>query len=156
MKKKYPWQSGDVFLVENKDGKYTVGQVLAFETRTLHSSACAFFDLRVDSQKDEINAKLDINLCFSTLLSTTVGLDRGIWKVVERRPLLLPKTAYPYYELFSRKQPGAMIWDSALVEGFLNAFHSLQPWDDSYDPNFYDALLLNTSKKPKDLILIKS
>jgi hypothetical protein len=53
------------------------------------------------------------------------------------------------------KWAGERFSDAALVEDFVNAFYALRPWDNWYDPNYLDKFLINTSKKPSNLVFIK-
>jgi hypothetical protein len=46
--------------------------------------------------------------------------------------------------------------NAALAEDFLNAFYALIPWDNYYIPEYLDKYLIDISKKPKNIILIKS
>ena len=47
---------------------------------------------------------------------------------------------------------GSNIKDAIIAEDFMNAFYALHPWDDWYDPEFYDKMLVDKLKKPKHLI----
>jgi len=86
---------GDIFHVQNSDQQCTPGQVLGFETRTLHSAACAFFDQRIADLSAADSIRLDLIRCLAVLLVTPDGLDGGVWPVVGRKPVLLPSRLHP-------------------------------------------------------------
>lgn len=153
---KQTWKSGDLFLIRNTDGRFTPGQVIAHEKRTLHSASCAFFDQRVGSIEEGQTLTLELARCFSALLVTPDGLDEAVWPVVGNRPILLPKKLWPFEELLSKKKMGARVHGSGVVNDFLDAFYGLRPWDNWYKTDFLDEMLLSPEKKPKNLILVKS
>jgi hypothetical protein len=166
------WRRGDIFLVPNADLQYTLGQVLGLERRTLLSAACAFFDERIASRESADSLCLDPNQCFAALLVTPDGLDEGVWPVVGHRPVTLSSRLYPYgrslairrfwsffglgLSLLTRKLPNPKIHGSGNVSEFINAFYGLRAWDDWFDPNYLDTLLLSPEKKPKKLVLLHS
>jgi hypothetical protein len=41
------------------------------------------------------------------------------------------------------------------MNDFLNAFYGLSPWDAYFDIYYFDKLLIDKAKKPKDLIYTK-
>lgn len=153
--KRQTWKSGDVFLVPNCDGKFSVGQVIALETRTLRSASCAFFDQRVATVEEGRTVRPDLARCFSTLLVTPDGLSSGVWPVVGHAPLEIPPKLYPCEELLAKRKPGARVHGTGIVNEFLDAFHALRPWDDWARPDYLDALLLSRDKKPPNLIYSK-
>lgn len=153
---KQEWKAGDVFLVPNADGRFTLGQIIAHEKRTLHNAACAFFDQRVGSEEEAATTKLDPEKCFSTLLVTPDSLDEGRWKVVANQPIAVSKKHWPYEEQLSRGQKnGPTVRGSGNVTKFIDAFYSLRPWDDWYRADYLDEYLLSPGKKPKKLVLVK-
>jgi hypothetical protein len=150
------WKSGDIFLVPNSDGKFTPGQVIAHEKRTLHSASCAFFDQRVATPEEGKRLTLELAKCFSARLVTPDGLDAGIWPVVMSHSIILPKKFWPYEDLLSKKKRGAIVDGTGIIRDFLDAFYGLRPWDNWYRSDFLDGMLLSPDKKPKKLILVKS
>jgi hypothetical protein len=150
------WKAGDVFVIPNADGKFSIGQVLAHETRTLHSAACAFFDQRAESIEAAREHTLDAEKCFSALLVTSDSLTKGIWRVVGQQPIILAKKHWPYETLLSKgTKVGTVVHGSGIVTKFIDAFYRLSPWDEWYRPDYLDAFLLSPEKKPKDLIFSK-
>lgn len=153
---KQNWKSGDLFLVPNRDGKFTPGQVIAHEKRTLHNASCAFFDQRVESIDQGRQLNLKYEKCFSALLITTDSLDESHWPVVNNHPVALPKAFWPYEKQLSRGlKNGPMVRGSGNVSAFLDAFFSLRPWDDWYRSDYLDEYLLSPDKKPKNLVFAK-
>ena len=147
---------------------FTPGQILGFETRTLHSAACAFFDQRVSKTSEASSIHLKPEACFSTLLVTPDLLDDGIWPIVGKQPVSLPAKAYPFgrvlrlrrilrlfdleQSVFTKNLERAVIHGSGVVADFLDAFYGLRPWDDWYRSDYLDGLLFAPDKKPKSLI----
>ena len=150
------WKAGDIFLAPNSDGKFTVGQVLAHEKRTLNCASCAFFDCRVDSIQDGMLVIPSIDECISTLLVTPDGLDGKVWPVIGNQPVLIPRKLYPYEKLLASKKLGAKVRGSGNVASFLDAYYCLRPWDDWFKADYLDDYLLSPDKKPKRLILVKT
>ncbi len=166
------WRRGDIFLVQNSDQQFTPGQILGFETRTLHSAACAFFNERISDPSATDSLRLNPDRCFAALLVTPDGLDAGVWPVVGHQPVTLPSRLYPYrralalrrfwgffglgWSLLTRKLPNPKIHGSGNVSNFLNAFYGLRAWDDWFDPSYLDTLLLSPEKKPEKLVFLHS
>jgi len=44
---------------------------------------------------------------------------------------------------------------SGNMREFVNAFYGLAPWNGYFDPNYFDKLLIDPSKRPKNLLFIK-
>jgi hypothetical protein len=155
-KRKQVWAAGDVFLVETKDHMKVVCQVVADERESLGCASCAFFDLRIkeESELKEMSA-LRKDRAFSVLFVTPELLNYGVWRVVGRLPVSIPKNERPYEYLRNKGWVGAEIIGGGIVEEFLEAYYALGPWDDWYDPAYLDGLLLSPDKKPKRLIFKK-
>lgn len=153
---KQSWKSGDIFLVPNSDGKFTPGQVIGHEKRTLHSASCAFFDQRVASIEEGRTLKLDLAKCFSALLITPESLNHGSWDVIANEPVVLPRKLWPYEAMLSQgEKNGPKVRGSGLVDAFLDAYYRLRPWDSWYRSDYLDEFLLSPDKKPNNLILVK-
>jgi hypothetical protein len=149
---KQSWKSGDIFLIPNSDGGFTAGQVLAYETRTLHSASCALFDQRVQSIDDGKSLTLERSKCFAALLITPESLDKGLWPVVSHQQVVLPKALHPFEKLLQKTKIGARVHGSGIVQEFANAYYALRPWDDWYRPDYLDGMLISPAAKPKNLI----
>src|SRR3569623_1312262 len=120
---KQTWKSGDIFLIPNMDGRFTPGQVLAHEIRTLHSASCALFDQRVASLEEGKALVLELGKCFSALLITPDGLDGGVWPVVGWQPVVLPKHLHPFVALLKKSRIGAKVLGSGNAASFTDAFY---------------------------------
>src|ERR1039457_7178468 len=143
MKHKQKWEIGNVFLVELKDGKFALGQIVGRETSVLNSLSCAFFDFRVSDPNDvDCIRELPTDKVFSVLFVTRDLLDSGHWKVVGSRPVSVQKELLPYEGLREKGFVGAKVIGSRNINEFLNAFYGLHPWDDWKDPQYLDKLLI--------------
>lgn len=143
---------GDVFLIPTLGGEFVVGQIIAFETRTLHCISCGLFDQRVSNEAAGKTIILDENRLFATLLASHVHLLKKKWPIVQSQPLKVPKKFFPYEKELRKRGIGAKIYSPGNIEDFLNAFYGKKPWDMYLDATFFDKLLLNSSKKPLHII----
>jgi hypothetical protein len=143
------WGIGDMFLVKNLDGSECIGQIVGQERDVLNSVSCAFFDRRINRKSDlEEIQTLPPELVFAVLFVTRDLLDSGVWRVVGRFPVTLPREYFPYERLRANAYVGAKVVGSKNVNEFLNAFYGLRPWDDWKDPAYLDKLLISSAKKP--------
>jgi hypothetical protein len=141
---------GDVFLVPQLDGLYTVGQVL--DRMLPHVASCAFYDLRADQNSAPFDEELPENNLVASLSVTSEALEHGRWRVVGRQSVLLDRRVWPNESCRGSGWVGAMIFDSEVAEDLLNAYFCLKPWDDWHDPLFLDSLLVSPLKKPHTLL----
>ena len=153
-RKKQEWRVGDVFLVPNRDGLFTVGQIVAQERDVLNSVSSAFFDLRVtDPPELDKYQLLPLDRLIAVLFVTRDLLDSGVWRVVGQRPIATTREELPFEHLRERGFVGAKVIGSAIVREFLDAYQGLTAWDDWQDPEYLDQLLISPDRKPKKLIL---
>lgn len=143
--------TGDVLLIPTADGKFAVGQVIAFETRSLHCVSCGFFDQRVASEEEGRSLVLDESALFSTQLVAHTYL-RKKWSIVQNQKLRVPKKLFPYEKELKKNGVGVKILDVELATLFLNAFYGLAPWNEPQIPDYFEKLLISPSKKPANLI----
>jgi hypothetical protein len=154
-KRKIKWNFGDVFIVPLLNNKYAVGQVL--DLMMANIVRCAFYDELVDNISNiDISKVCDSNKLISLVATSREQLDYDVWKIIGNKEVLIPKSRFPNEECRSKGWVGAIIHDAALAEDFLNAFYALAPWDDWYNPNYLDEFLVDISKKPKNLIYVKT
>ena len=152
--KRVEWQPGDLFLVPQQDGRYSLGQVIVFESRALNGVLCGFYDIRFEtSEIISIPEKLTEDKCISMVFVTSESLDFGHWKIIGN---LEPANINLFKELNNlraKKFIGARIIGSGIIDEFLDAFYGIKPWDDWADPNYLDELLISPDKKPKKVLL---
>jgi hypothetical protein len=154
-KRRQAWSVGDVFLVENKDGLWTVGQIVGQETDVLNSVTCAFYDLRVRGESEGSLREFSLEAPFAVLFVTRDFLDAGVWPVAGHQPIKLRKDQLPYEHLRERGFVGAKVIGTRIISEFLNAFYGLTPWDDWKDPTYLDGLLISPDRKPQGLVFKK-
>ncbi len=155
MGKTQEWGAGDLFLVENVDHRYTLGQVLDRPKDALNSASCAFFDARVGTESEAQLVKAADYEPFAILFVTPDFLNTGRWHVVAKQRVAIPRHMFPYEALRSKRYVGAKVIGTANVEKFLDAFFGLRPWDDWYRPDYLDGLLLSPDKKPWGRLIYK-
>jgi len=153
-RRKQQWGIGDVFIVPQKDGMWSIGQVL--DLMMPNVVTCAFYDIRCSSDCLDVRLPLPFDKVISSLTVPRWNLDLGAWKVIIRgQPVMLEKKYWANEQFRQRDWVGSHTYTPPVVEGFLNAFYGLEPWDDYYDPNILDSLLISPDKKPKHVILKK-
>ncbi|WP_377512725.1 hypothetical protein [Octadecabacter sp. R77987] len=148
--KKQSWGAGDLFVIETRDGLLRLGQVLGAEVSALNSAICAYSLKAWDPKVGK--PTLDENDIISVGFATRDLLDSGGWRVVGHQNVL------PFIEEFdleTRKAEGFVgtkVRGSGLVIQFLDACLGLLPWDKMFDPEYFEKLLIDPSRKPKNLI----
>jgi hypothetical protein len=152
MKRKIKWQNGDVFVVKLIDGTFSVGQILDLQMSNI--VRCSFFRNRFNTVDDVHNSNFyEVKNLISMVACTREQIDYGIWKIIDKKPIIIDSKLFPNEEFRENNWIGSKSYDASIIEEFLNAYHSLTPWDDWYDPNYLDQLLLDSTKKPKNLVL---
>lgn len=151
---KKKWKVGDLFVVQTSDGKFVLGQIVGREASAMNSISVAFFDRRVDSPKQAVEAASSVsaNDAFAILFVTRDQLDSGKWQLVGCFEPIIPPAMLPYENLREKRFVGATITGSGIVNKFLDAFYALRPWDAWHNPNYLDGLLISPAKKPSNLI----
>ena len=150
MAKKIPLSSGDVFHIPLKDGSFVVGQVL--EISDIGFISCAFFDIRLLEQDLETKEDLNPDKLISLASITPEQFKNKAWKIAYNLPISIARSMWPNERTRKSGWIGAKVYDSLIVEKFLNAFYSLDIWDPYKDPNYFDRLLVLESKKPNHLL----
>jgi len=151
---KKKWKVGDLFVVQTSDGKFVLGQIVGREASAMNSISVAFFDRRLDSPNEAVNAAASVNAndAFAILFVTRDQLDSGKWQLVGCLEPIIPQAMLPYENLRQTGFVGAKIIGSGIANKFLDAFYALRPWDAWHNPNYLDGLLISPAKKPANLI----
>lgn len=153
MKQVQAWNPGDVFVIEQRDGLCSVGQVIELILKNVVS--CAFYDIRMSCDKAVGPFELHIRHLIAALSVSREQLDFAKWKVVAHQPVVVDHELWPNEEFRAERWIGAKIYDASIVEKLLNAYNGLMPWDDWYDPEYLDKLLASPEKKPKHIVYKK-
>ncbi|EOF4387085.1 Imm26 family immunity protein [Salmonella enterica subsp. enterica] len=152
-KKKQLWEVGDLFTVPLADGTFCIGKVIDYEPKALNSVICAFYSHRVNKIPDT-ELKLNDNELISVKFVTRDLLDSGDWKVFSKYSDIFDVEKYlNVKELKGNGFIGAKIIGSGLIIELMNAYYMLSPWNDFFDPNYLDSLLISPDKKPKNVML---
>lgn len=153
-KKKTNFDPGDIFLVPLVNGKYSVGHVL--DQRMVNTVRIALYNEVIEfPEKVEIDQLCDSNNLISLIEVTKEQLVYGIWRIIGIKLTNIPIIEFPNEKFRLNKWVGSSVYDAGLAEDFLNAFFSLKPWDDWFNPNFLDEFLVDINKKPKNLMMVK-
>lgn len=152
-KKVQPWTPGDVFLVEQRDGVCSVGQVIDQIMKNVVS--CAFYDIRLPCDADRPPDQLILSQLIAVLSVSREQLDFGKWRVVGSNRVGLDRQLWPNEAFRQDHWIGAKIYDASIAEELLDAYNGLVAWDDWHDPEYLDKLLVSPDRKPKNLLYKK-
>ena len=144
--------AGDLFLIQQSNAMFTLGQVLAPWPSSAAIIAIALFAGEVeeelgDAQKFEALA----NECskpieLAAIVSTGAGVIKaGQWKKVGHSLVTLPSNLLPERPFRSGSIVGAEILSAPLVEGFIEAYRGLSDWNSLLPgrPGYLKSLLFN-------------
>ena len=144
------WAVGDIFIVKLSDGSCSLGQVI--DTPIPNTASCAFVDQRSKDAALLESVELKLNDVIAAATVVASHLDLGAWRVISRRPVVLPQDQWPNEATRCNRWIGSKVYTGAILEDFLNAYYALAPWYGYHDPHFMDNLLISPSKKPKTLL----
>ena len=156
--KRQKWKVGDLFKISLADGSASLGHIVAQERQMLNSVTCAFYDTKVPNTCPPDAPPLPSDEALIACLFTTHDLlGNGIWAVIGYASPRLSRKHLPYEDYRGSGWVGAKMRGAGNVRPFLDAYYRLAPWDNysAKDPNYFDAFLIDPSKRPKDLIYVK-
>lgn len=84
---------------------------------------------------------------------TSNSLDDYSWKVIGNRDVLIDK-----YEV-DRKHMGegaigSIEYTNGVIVDLAEAYFGIQPWNDMFEEDFYDQLLLSAVTRPSSVIIL--
>lgn len=154
-KRKIKWANGDVFAVPLCDGSFAIGQVL--DLMMVNQVRVALYsEIFPSLESISFSCICQPEHLISLVASSREQLDYNVWKILSNKPVAVSIENYPNEQYRSKGWVGAIHYDAALLEDFLEAFHLLRPWDDWFNPNYFDSFLVSIDKRPENLILTKS
>ncbi|MFG0285468.1 MAG: hypothetical protein ACF8R7_13710 [Phycisphaerales bacterium JB039] len=139
---------GDIFLVPQSDGLWTIGQVLE---RPMAAASCLLSEQRIERDGVagvDLDRALCASACLSALWATPEHLKSGRWPVVGRHKILLRRRQWANERQRRKRWEGATTRGGALVEAFLEAYYGLEYWDKWYDPEYLDQYLFPGRARP--------
>ncbi len=147
-KRKVTWEFGAVFAVPLPDGTFGIGQTIAaMMTNVVY---CAFTRQRVSGIGGGVPGLLSTDVV-SRVPVTREQLDYAAWPILGVAPLCCAKSDFAAEAFANRGYVGATLYDAALAEDFLAAFHALAAWDDWHEPDCLDRWLVSARAKPETL-----
>jgi hypothetical protein len=156
-RKKQNWRVGDTFVVPLDDTSFAPGHVVAQEPQMLNSVTCAFYDQRIsDPSPGVVAACIAPDRLMACLFTTHDLLDQGVWSIVGHQSPAISTELLPFEHTRGSNWVGAKLYGSRNVTEFLKAFHRLAPWDSWADPHYLDRLLIDSSKKPTNVLLSRN
>lgn len=135
---------GDVFWVVLEDNSFVLGQIIQEEPKVLNSITCVFFDCRVNNIDGAI-LSFDKPICCQFV--TKDLFNSGQWQRVCNLPNQVDDSLLPYKETSLNDWIGAKVIGSGIIIKFLAAFYGLREWDEMFNPNYYQELLLSGVKR---------
>ncbi len=144
--RKRTWKSGDLFLVPQSDGGYTLAQVIAHELMAMNSAVCVFTLRRVDRTQTPQPIRDDEIVALQYV--TIELLDSGEWPIAGHSAPAVDRESLDLESKRARHFAGTSICGSGVITSLLNACFGLEPWDDWNDPEQLDKLLVHPSRKP--------
>jgi hypothetical protein len=148
------WRVGDLFKVPLDDGSAALGHIVGQEKDMLNSVTCAFYAVEVSCPPEPPPAP-NMDTLIACVFTTHDLLRRGYWPIVGHVAPQLPRKYFPHEDCRDKGWVGATVNGSGIMNDFLNAFYGLSPWDAYFDIYYFDKLLIDKAKKPKDLIYTK-
>ena len=146
---KVSWKELDVFAVPLPDGSCAFGQAIGMMmTNVVY---CALTDQRAPSVPAAPPSLLPAQVVARVALSRE-QLDYGAWPILGPARALCARSDFPNERFARSGYVGARIYDAALAEEFLAAFHALACWDAFHDPTYLDQWLVSPSRKPARLL----
>jgi hypothetical protein len=155
--RKQPWKAGDYFSIPLEDKSFGIGQVISREAGAMMKPPiCAIFRRRSNFEPPIVPPDLSDDDVVAVLFVTPDLLDGGVWRVFSEGEPLDARTYFPDIEA-RRKRDGGFIGvdivGSGIVRELLNAYFALSPWDNFYEPDFLDKLLVSPDRKPASVRL---
>jgi hypothetical protein len=147
-KRKVPWEFGAVFAVPLPDGTFGLGQAVAAMLPNV--VYCAFTKQRTGDLALGMPALTPTDVV-SRVPVTREQLDYAAWPVLGNAPMLCTRQDFAAEATAPRGFVGATVYDAALAENFLAAYHALAAWDDWHQPDYLDRWLTSPSVKPAQL-----
>ncbi len=144
-------QKGTVFLVPLKDQSLGVGQVL--DLSVMGGPTVAAFEFRLQS-KCELGEipPLERSACLAVLTVSEYSLKQGIWPTLGIREVAISWLDRPNEQFRATNWIGSRSFTDNIVDTLLQAYFGLEYWDDFYEPDALDKLLLPPRKRPENVM----
>ncbi|MGN6398284.1 MAG: Imm26 family immunity protein [Mucilaginibacter sp.] len=153
-RKKVNWKPNDIFAIKLINEKSVVGHIL--DQHLINTVCIAIYDeILADTSNIDINSLINSKDLISLIEVTREKLDFGAWEIIGVKENTIPIEQFPNEQYRSAKWVNSVMYDAGLAEDFVNAYYSLTPWDDWYDPNYLDKFLISPYKKPDKLLYKK-
>jgi len=153
-RKKTTIKPGDLFAVPLKDGRFKLGQVLGPQEFG-GFFPCALLSIDVNSDSMTPNAPPSRNHMLSSVSLSRIAFDTGDWPIIGSAEICLERMEWPNAIPRARgDHVGARLYDAGVGESFLNAYYGMMPWDSSYDPHYFDAILFTAAPRPLDAVYL--
>ena len=141
------WKPGDIFGVPLGCDEYGLGQVLSHEKNCMDSVLCCFSNT-ISYNCPEGVPTIGLSDLISIQIVTRDSLDKGIWPVLGSSEPIEVAGVYPIESLRANRYIGAKIRGSGVMQKFVLAYFGRSPWDEYFDPQYFDKLLVEGLARP--------
>jgi hypothetical protein len=141
------WKPGDIFGIPLGRDEYGLGQILSHEKNCMDSVFCCFSSVIARDSSEGMPLIRPSDL-ISVQIATRDSLDKGIWPILGSSSLIDVADLHPIESLRENGYVGAKIRGSGAMQKFLLAYHGRSPWDEYFDPLYFDKLLLEGLGRP--------
>jgi hypothetical protein len=136
------WQPGDLFTVPQRDGRWSLGQILLHEPRAMDGVLCGFYDVRLATATlAGVAQLLTVNRLVALDFVTRESLDRGRWPIVGAAPVANLDWYAGLDTLHAGRFAALRIVPARRIVALLEAWFGLRPWGGGADPNVLEQLL---------------
>lgn len=149
-RRKIAWSPGDLFTVRLPDDTLALGQ--ACELMRPGVAYCVLTSRR-GARAALLESRPGPADVIAAVALKSDALDYADWPVIGYQALLVPRSEFANERLAGDGYKKATVYDVALAEEFLAAFHVMRPWDDWNDPHYLDGWLITPDRKPQRLWL---
>jgi hypothetical protein len=141
------WKPGDIFGIPLGRDEYGLGQILSHEKNCMDSVFCCFSNVIARDSSAAI-PPIGLSDLISVQITTRDSLDKGIWSILGSSNLIDVAALHPIESLRANRYVGAKITGSGAMQKFVLAYHGRSPWDEYFDPLYFDKLLVEGLVRP--------
>ncbi|PGZ92243.1 hypothetical protein [Bacillus sp. AFS029533] len=146
--KKQKWTIGNLFLISLSNNTYALGQVVWL---SYSEPVCGLFDINFRKIPDLFDT--DNYNYISVLSLTSCSLDDYSWKVVGNKDVMIDKSEVDRKHI-GGSEIGSISHTSGVLDDLAEAYFGIQLWNDMYDEDYYDQLLLPSVTRPSTSIIL--
>lgn len=121
------YDQADYFRIPLLDGRHAIGQILEVDDLPPGTIFCALSDkITTDAQN---LAPLSLSNIVAFVMTTPDAITRATWPLAGFNAIPRYRDVYDFQHQRLLGFPDMPNHDPAIIEGFMNAWHGLFPWD---------------------------